>query len=100
MCGKNEIKNEKSKKQSLTTIKFGGSSSPMNDFCGVHVIGDISDLKLKGDAIFNRMINLARQYNNQGLQNTIKQEKMDFDAKANQMRSNIKEFLFIQIIYY
>lgn len=71
-----------------------GSSGAMNEFSGVHVIGDISDLKSRGDAIFDKMINIARQYNNQDVLNTIRQEKKDFDAQANQMTSNIRKFIY------
>ena len=71
-----------------------GSSGPMDGFNGVNVIGDITDLKLRGDAIFDKMISLARQYNNQDILNTIQQEKKDFDAKANQMTSNINNYIY------
>ena len=71
-----------------------GSSGPMEGFNGVNVVGDISDLKLRGDAIFDKMINLARQYNNQAILNNLKQEKKDFDANANQMTSSITKFIY------
>lgn len=71
-----------------------GSSGPMDGFNGVNVVGDITNLKLRGDDIFDKMINLARQYNNQAVLNTIKQEKKDFDAKANQMTSSINRFIY------
>lgn len=71
-----------------------GNSGAMNEIIGVHAMGDIANLKSRGDAIFDKMINLARQNNYRDILNAIKQEKKDFDDQAYQMTSNIRKFIY------
>jgi hypothetical protein len=61
----------------------------MKQMIGVNASADLSNYREKGDRLWYKLINLAREYNNQEAEMSFKQEKESFDEMAIKMGHNI-----------